>query len=209
MDVEGRLESEIDGRPAQTVVRDGRAVAMLFDIRELRWNYDTERGQKLWEIAKTRFEMNTAGILEALTVANGTKVEKLRDWEAGSWETAVAALWAWYSGYNSKMLEDVARKDDGLPVSASFLNQRKHDASRRGVERGSRLVEDQDLHRVGEDLRERELLLHARRVGSQPSSEVELHHALSDRHSAIKADTIAQIRKHLQRGIPGHRAVHP
>lgn len=93
-------------------------------VRDLRWNLDNERGKKLWGFAVDRLEMNGAGILEALSVANGSKVEKLSDWDAGGYDAALAALWAWYSGYNSKMLEDMARKEnlsDTVLVEASRI----------------------------------------------------------------------------------------
>ncbi len=95
------------------------------------------------------------------------------------------------------------------PLRTRFLNERQHDAACRRVERGSGLIKDQDLHWIGEDLCQSQLLLHAGRICSQLSVEVELHDALGNRDGAIKADPVTQIREHSQGAVTGHRAEHP
>ena len=100
-------------------------------------------------------------------------------------------------------------ENHSLALRAGFLNQREHDTPCRRVESRSRLVKDQDLHRVGEDLSESEFLLHPGRVCSDPSAEVELHDTLGDGDGAIEADAVAQVREHLQSAVASHRSVHP
>ena len=49
--------------------------------------------------------------------------------------------------------EDVSREDDRLAAGLRLAHQRQDVAPGGGVEGGGRLVQDEDLHRVGERLR--------------------------------------------------------
>ena len=66
--------------------------------------------------------------------------------------------------------QDMTGEDHGLPLLSCLLDQTQDQASRRRIQRRGRLIQDEDIDRVGEGLGQHQLLLHAGRVGSHASS---------------------------------------
>ena len=89
--------------------------------------------------------------------------------------------------------EHVARKDDGLPQRAGLPHQSQHLAAGRGVKRGGGFIENQDVDRVGERQRQRQLLLHSGGIGAHLFPEVQLHHLLGEGHRPVEAVALAQV----------------
>ncbi len=96
-----------------------------------------------------------------------------------------------------------------LSLRSCLLHQPQHDRPRRRVQSGGRLVQDQGIDRIGEDLGQRQLLLHACGVRSQLPPEVQLHDPFGDGHGTIKAGPIAKIAKQLERTQARQGSIHP